>query len=815
MTAILKKTGLLFLLLALISCGETIVKNRTLDSFIPENPSIVFKISNFEALKTDLGNNSLSNLFSKSQPYAFFQENATILKHLKPDAESLLSINKLNDSTTAYTFITRESADLFVIDSLPNKTVETLTYNNKTLQRITIDEKTAYVTVKDSVFIASSSQLLLQKVLDDEKHQSAGFKKIYSIEHSGDLSVMFPANKISINGKSDLNFATYIGLDAVILPDAVHATGVALARDTIPQLLSVFNEQIPQQNDIAKVVPNNAINVTAFTFNDADLIKKNLSNFRATPAIENTGGIFESCNEIGQITFKNGNAIVLKSIDPSLTNIALAKFISEGNTFRDVSLSNFSELELFSRTFAPLIAESSPKFMFQLDNFFIFTETENTAEEIISAFKNNNTLSKSNYFDVTASQLSTSSSLLFFGLNGRLPQLTSSFFDLEGASDIENTSLKNYPLTALQFSYDRDFAHVNFVCNEASEAKKTLGNVSEEFNLTLENQLLSEPQLFTNHRTKGKDIVVQDVANNLYLISASGKVLWKEKLDSPILGEIQEIDILRNGKKQLAFATRTKFHVLDRTGKEVAPFPINFKDPITQPLAVFDYDNNRKYRFVIVQDRDVLMYDADAKIVKGFTFTKASSKIVLPPQHIRMSNKDYIVIPEENGKLNILSRVGKTRVEVSKKFNFSEMPIAKENNNFVVITQEESKESISQSGKITSLKLDVSEDYSFSVTGSIKVTLNDNLLRINGRLVELPFGIYTRPKTYYANKTTYVTVTETQENKVYVFDKSGTLLSGFPVYGTSQAAIGNITSRNKLGVIVKGAGKEIICYSLQ
>jgi hypothetical protein len=104
----------------------------------------------------------------------------------------------------------------------------------------------------------------------------------------------------------------------------------------------------------------------------------------------------------------------------------------------------------------------------------------------------------------------------------------------------------------------------------------------------------------------------------LHLINPDGKTIWTQKIDGPLLGKIHEVDIYRNGKRQMAFTTSNTFYVLDIKGKNVAPFPIKFKDPITQPLAVFDYDNNRKYRFLVTQGRDVYMYDAKGKKRTGF-----------------------------------------------------------------------------------------------------------------------------------------------------------------------------------------------------
>ena len=72
------------------------------------------------------------------------------------------------------------------------------------------------------------------------------------------------------------------------------------------------------------------------------------------------------------------------------------------------------------------------------------------------------------------------------------------------------------------------------------------------------------------------------------------------------------------------------FYILDRTGRAVAPFPIKFRDEITQGISVFDYDNNRKYRFVITQGKEPLMLDSKGKKVKGFRFKKNKIKHRIP-----------------------------------------------------------------------------------------------------------------------------------------------------------------------------------------
>ncbi len=818
----LKRFKFVFIAIALWSCDNKTSKNGAVIDFIPEDASVVFKIDDanasdrgFSSFKNSLRNNSLLSAFRKTAPFIDISEKTPLLDHLNPSVNSILSLNLENDKKASYTFITKMTSGLLLTDSVQNKTIETLTLNNKTIQRITIGSETTYTTVKDSVFIASSSQQLLLDILDGKTQKNKDFLKIYNIKNTNDFSAILKGEVVQISDIDSLNFASYMGLDVSVLPDGLFATGVALARDSVPKLLSVFEGQIPQQNDIAKLIPTKALGALAFTFSDAEVIQSKLKMLSGASVPTNLNELFGSVNEVGEIYLSEGKAIVLKSIDPSLTQEAVAQYLSANGVFREIGLSAFSAPSLFSEAFYPLIRANTYNQMFQLDNFFVFAENKAVTKRIISSYKNNNCLDKASYFEGHQSQLSNASSLLYFKMQGNIPTSLLGFMDTKDASNLPMISLKKYPLAALQFSYDRDFAHVNYICKEASSAKQISSTVSEVFSIELPNELVQDPQLFTNHRTKDKDVVVQDMTNTLHLISVSGKTLWKQKLDSQILGEIQEVDILRNGKKQMAFATKNTFHVLDRTGKPVAPFPIKFKDPITQPLAVFDYDNKRKYRFVVTQDNEVYMYDAKGKTVKGFTFKKAKSTIVLPPKHIRLGNKDYIAIAEKSGKLNLLSRTGKSRVNVTKSFSFSGTPVMKEGRNFVVITSNNKKESISASGKVSTKILDVSGNYSFSVKGKTKITLDDNLLRIDNTLVELPFGIYTKPRAFYANKTTYVSITETQENKVYIYDKNGRLLSGFPLFGSSSAVIGNGAKKGKLRIAVKGGAKEVLLYSQQ
>jgi len=792
-----------------ISCDPAPSKLKALSDFIPKNPLVVFSINDFETLKSDLYNNSFLSNLKNAQAYSYLK-NKEIFKHLHPNSKSLLCISKGNDEP-AFTFMTKLNKDLFNVDSIAGHTIKNSSFNSFTFQKVIINKQAIFTTVEDSIFFASNSEKTLANILSGKNENNAILKKLTALSNHQDLTAFIPANEILAN-QILFNFGSWAALNIEVLPDALTASGVLLTNDSVPQLISVFKGLNPQQNEIAKVTPTNANTVVSLTFDDFALFQNNLQNFRGIKSIKDEETIlFEAVNEVSKISFSDGSAIVLKSIDPQLTNEALQNFSSPKSPFKGIMIHRFNEPNLFVNHFLTFTNRTAPKEVFILDNFFVFSENEEVTQNIINSYLLNNCLSSTSYYKEALSQLSDESSLLVMKLNGDYSEAISTLLKTE----IATTSFKKYPIAILQFNYDRDFAHVNFVCKEksTSNSKKIAGKVTQINSIQLENELLNNPTFFSNHRTGGKDIVVQDVTNKMYFISSGGKILWTKKLKNPILGKIEEVDLLRNGKKQLAFTTKNNFYILDRTGRAVVPFPIKFRDEITQGISVFDYDNNRKYRFLITQGKEPLMLDNKGKKVKGFRFKKTKSNIVFPPQHFRIKSKDYIIIAEENGKLNILSRIGKPRVNVSKTFDFSNTPITLEKSKLVVINKDNSKNSVGLDGKTITNKLKVTS-YHFTVKGKTKVTLDDNLMRINGVLIELPFGIYTAPTISIVNRKSYISITETQENKVYVYNKSGNLLSGFPVYGTSIIDLGDLTKNGKTNFLVKGAAKNIIVYEI-
>ncbi|NJO88418.1 MAG: hypothetical protein HC831_05210 [Chloroflexia bacterium] len=92
---------------------------------------------------------------------------------------------------------------------------------------------------------------------------------------------------------------------------------------------------------------------------------------------------------------------------------------------------------------------------------------------------------------------------------------------------------------AIQYGVSGDMVFTNFYTNFNSKYKKRNENIWE---VQLDTTFSMKPTIVRNHTTGNNEVIIQDDANNLVLIGASGKVIWKKKIDGEIISEIHQID---------------------------------------------------------------------------------------------------------------------------------------------------------------------------------------------------------------------------------------------------------------------------------
>ena len=172
-----------------------------------------------------------------------------------------------------------------------------------------------------------------------------------------------------------------------------------------------------------------------------------------------------------------------------------------------------------------------------------------------------------------------------------------------------------------------------------------------------------------NHNNQEKE-TLRNNDKTLELIGSDGKSLWSIEISGPILGDVVQIDALKNNKLQLAFTTQSGVYILDRNGKALPGFPYNTKPPITSPLLVADYDNTKKYRLIFACG-DGMLYNVgvDGNPTSGWKFNNTTNEKIIAVKTQKIASDDAIVTVTDQGNVQLLKRTGETKIKCTSKLD--------------------------------------------------------------------------------------------------------------------------------------------------
>ena len=181
------------------------------------------------------------------------------------------------------------------------------------------------------------------------------------------------------------------------------------------------------------------------------------------------------------------------------------------------------------------------------------------------------------------------------------------------------------------------------------------------WSIALDAPAVINPQIVKNHYNGEDEIFIQDENNQIYLISNSGKILWKKSIDGTIIGNVHQVDMLKNNKLQMAFVTENKLYIVDRNGNNLKGYPKTLSKKAIVGLSVFDYDKNKNYRFMIpTADADILLLNMQGEMPSDWNYS-GTANITTALKHFNIKGKDYIVTADKE-KAIILNRKGENRV---------------------------------------------------------------------------------------------------------------------------------------------------------
>jgi hypothetical protein len=475
----------------------------------------------------------------------------------------------------------------------------------------------------------------------------------------------------------------------------------------------------------------------------------------------------------------------------------------------------------------------------QFDSWFAFYDNyliTGGSYLTISRMLYDNLLNKTLANDLTYRDFETTlpsiSGYFFYCVPSRITGYLSRFFsdDIVKILRANKNSLGKIQAAGYQFTPSN-----NMIYNSLSvRFKDEVREVSvTEWETLLDTVAAIKPFFFTNHLTGAREIFIQDMKNNAYLVNAAGRVLWKVPLRERIRSTIYMIDYFRNGKFQLLFSGKNFLHLLDRNGNYVERYPVRLRSPATNPVALFDYDNNNIYRLLIAgEDRMVYAYDRSGSVVKGWKPFRTGGTVSSEISWFRVSGKDYLVISDETS-VYFLDRAGNKRLTLKEpvtKAVGSAMRLTSGTSPSVVCTSPDGTvQNIYFDGRVEKFsKRKFSDEHSFDIFDVDGDGFGEYIFIDKGILYLYDHNrseMFTRkfgsdelggPINFIFSATDRkIGVFDIAGKHIYLIDSGGKIMEGFPLRGESMFSIGKFTDSGEWHLIVGGTDRFLYNYKLE
>ena len=759
-----------YVFLVLWGCNLVNDRPKDIEDYIPENSLIIIKIHNLGKFKSDIKNNEVLNKIGNLKYNT--KKQLELINNLNDETELIISLTK-NINEEVFTIITKDSIKEFDVFHKRINNVNIYSNSLKNINKIQINYNKDFNKYAKTFNVNDSFSLILKEEISKEFLNS-----IFNLN-----------NKIQDNS---LSFGVNIFNDKILL------NGLSFLDDSLKLSNNIFKGSISSELKNYEITPKNITSLKSYNF-------KNLNNYLKKASIdevkENRFSVILNNNsiEITEIKLDNEQVFIFRLDEIKLFKDYLINKNTISTKHRGFEIYNNTDLDI--NPFISFANFNNKEKILLFKDCLVFSNNEQTLKQFINDNLNKNTLKSNSSFNRLFSSISSFNTLnnnYFSGSNYN-------FFNELNLLNSKNDFTEN----SFQLVQDNGIIHFNAVISKETKEDENL-KISKLFDVEIDEEIIMYPHFVKNHVTKNLDIVVQDAKNNLYLISKDGKVIWKKKINQPILGKISQIDIYKNGRLQLIFNTKNKIYVLDRNGNNVKQFPKTFNDPITQPLSVFDYDKNKNYRLLVTQGSELLMYDKSGKKVSGFKYKKSINKISSKPKHFRILNKDFIVF-KIGSKIKILNRKGRERINFNDDINFSNQNIFEYNDKLISTTTDQKLVQIDVNGvmDLSSLK-----NLSLNSDGSNLVVLNENSIKLSSNVASIPFGNYGSPQLSNINKNLLITLYDKQNKKSYLFNKNLILDTSFPIYSLIPMEIGDMNRDKNVEIIISNKNKFISCYTI-
>lgn len=721
--------------------------------------------------------------------------------------------------------------------------------NGVSIQELRVDKRLFSWTVLDEVWVGSFTPFLIEDVIrtytSNEKSTFTNqIAEVYALPrikndpgniyiHLGNfinwltVFTVDTATPLSTLGQASL-------LDIKQEQNSITLNGFSLTRKTVVgSILSYFENQSPVQFSLKQYISNRTLFATTYGISDGSAFYQNLNlskNKRVQDSLLSLTAIdfvelFSSFGDEMALCYQESKTssfskvILFETEKPSeWLNVfdRLSKAAEKEDTvfFENYSGYEIREIEINNlpgKLFSPLTSGFSQTYYTSLGNTVVLSEQLEEIKQFLDDIDREDVWGKSVVFNkfLEATLLESNVSVymntpsIWSSLSTRLNPRWKEFVSKN------QTLLNSINLGAIQFSHLNESFYTNatLTFTESSNAKQS-SKGQERLVVSLASSIIGKPFVLKSHVNRADEVLVQDSLFNLHHFSSDGKLLWKMPLEGGIIGEVRQVDYFKNGKLQFFFVAGDKLHVIDRLGNYVRPFPVETKIKELDFVSLVDYDNSKKYRFMLTDKSGKMwMYDKEAQILEGWRPRNVEGSLFSSPEHYRIRGKDYILAIRKDGWAYLMNRRGENLKGFPLNLDarpdgdyYVEVGNSVATTYFVCVSRDGFRIKFNLEGKILSRETLVKPSFEtqFSLISehrgkSYLIRRQDakrlTLLDESGREILFNDFIGINPVAiqYYdfgAGKV-YISITDLEQDLSYIYDEKGSLLNSPPVEGNA------------------------------
>jgi hypothetical protein len=667
------------------------------------------------------------------------------------------------------------------------------------------------------------------------------------------------------------DFAAYSGWDITVKPNSLMLSGFTVADDSLKKsYLGIFNNQKPQHIELTKIIPQKTALMIFYGISNMKNFRSDYQNYlkttgRLSAYIQFTQDINTAYhldiekamtewidNEMALVVtepdsedFGNSSFAVMhtNNMEAALNNLSAitdsVKHFEKGKTdtsgYRGHTIRTLGIPHVLPRLFGWQFEKIDSSFFTAINDYIIFGNSKEALRMFIDAAENNRTLGSNKNYTAFAENISSEANMYIYSSIGRSTPIYKTFLNPEFSAGINKHEelFRKFEAAGIQFSVNNKLYYSNVFLKYNPEYKQEAGTLWES---KLDSTLSNKPFLLINHNTKASEVLVQDDANKIYLISNTGKIIWTKQLHEKIMSDVFQLDVLKNNKLQMIFNTRSAIYMFDRNGNDMKGFPVALKSPATNSISVIDYEKNRDYRiFIACENLKVLCFNANGEAVDGFDFDRTVNPVYSPLQYFRTANKDHLCLLDAKGKIYILDRHGEIRVKMKEQLGAGIRSYCFESGKDYIKSYLIAADTLGNvmkvnlAGDIEKIKFqdfetspyfeyrdinnDKTKEYIFLTRRELKVFNADKTLLFN---YDFGADISQAPQIFqFPDGSCKIGVTSELTQELFLFNENGSLFNGFPLKGKTSFGIADMNNEGNINLVTGSADNSIYVYQLR